>query len=64
MLIKLEHLIVQQLFSILTLFEGLCEGTESLFFPCSFEESTQIFHKKYWFSHMSLITLIKNLQYT
>lgn len=31
MLIKLEHLIVQQLFSILTLFERLCEGTESLF---------------------------------
>lgn len=68
MLIKLEHIIVQQLFSILTLFEGLCEGTESLFFPCSFEESTQISHKNAGFltclfdniDKKSAVYLIKN----
>lgn len=68
MLIKLEHLIVQQLFSILTLFERLYEGTESLCTLAFLKRvNTNIPPKMLGFSHISdntdkksAVYLIKN----
>ena len=67
MLIKLEHLIVQQLFSILTLSERLYEGTESFTLAFLKRVNTNIPPKMLGFSHISdntdkksAVYLIKN----